>query len=409
MSSEPTPGKVPHEHATRVHEVLEPALAHDATGIQHSEEAFEPTESYESPKRTPPAAEEDLEAFPSSSPVPPEHVDNHPVHSNVNQEIEADADFLNDRDEGYAASVNFSTASTSLSSSIYHYEYANGRRYNGFRSGAYPLPNDEEEQDRLDLLHHIFRLMLDGALFSAPIGPNPQRVLDIGTGTGIWTIDFADEFPSAEVIGTDISPIQPAWVPPNVKFYIDDVENEWIYKPHEDFDYIHCRGMGGSIRDWDKLCSQAFEHLKPGGWLEFQEPVAWMTSDDDSKDRCHSVNQWQTLCNEAARQFGKEIDQAHTFQQRMADAGFVDVEEKVVKVPIGPWPKDPQKKEIGRYQLLHVISGVETYTSGFIGKILGWDEMECKIMVAKTLQELRSKGSHMYVRFYFVCGRRPES
>jgi hypothetical protein len=27
-------------------------------------------------------------------------------------------------------------------------------------------------------------------LFLAPIKPNPQNVLDIGTGTGIWFIDF---------------------------------------------------------------------------------------------------------------------------------------------------------------------------------------------------------------------------
>jgi len=29
--------------------------------------------------------------------------------------------------------------------------------------------------------------------------------------------DFADEFPDVEVTGTDISPIQPVWVPPKVK------------------------------------------------------------------------------------------------------------------------------------------------------------------------------------------------
>lgn len=33
-------------------------------------------------------------------------------------------------------------------------------------------------------------------------------VIDIGTGTGIWAIDFADEHPESEVIGTDLSPIQ---------------------------------------------------------------------------------------------------------------------------------------------------------------------------------------------------------
>lgn len=29
--------------------------------------------------------------------------------------------------------------------------------------------------------------------------------------------DFADEFPNTRVIGTDISPIQPSWVPPNLE------------------------------------------------------------------------------------------------------------------------------------------------------------------------------------------------
>ena len=52
-------------------------------------------------------------------------------------------------------------------------------------------------------------LILDNKLYLAPIEKNIQKALDIGTGTGIWAIDFADEHPSATVIGTDISPIQP--------------------------------------------------------------------------------------------------------------------------------------------------------------------------------------------------------
>ena len=29
--------------------------------------------------------------------------------------------------------------------------------------------------------------------------------------------DFADEYPNCEVVGTDLSPIQPTWIPPNLK------------------------------------------------------------------------------------------------------------------------------------------------------------------------------------------------
>lgn len=225
-----------------------------------------------------------------------------------------------------------STASTSLASSILHYEYSNGRRYHGYRSGAYVLPNDDEEQDRLDLLHHIFLLCLGGKLFDAPVEGELRRVLDIGTGTGIWSIDLGDEHPGCEVIGTDLSPIQPTWVPPNVKFYIDDAEAEWIYNPNERFDLIHGRGMSGAINDWDQLFRQCYEHLQPGGWVEFQEPEAWVQSDDGSMDRAANIMQWQTLCNQAAAQFGKEIRVAHTLKERMEKAGFVDVHQKTIKV-----------------------------------------------------------------------------
>lgn len=255
-----------------------------------------------------------------------------PADQAANQEVtnlEADTATPSDSDADSAFDGE-SSASTSLASSILNYEYSNGRRYHGFRSGAYLLPNDEDEQDRLDLLHHIFLMLLDGKLKASP--GEPARVLDIGTGTGIWALDFGDEFPGAEVLGTDLSPIQPSWVPPNVKFYIDDAESEWIYSPHERFDLIHARGLSGAINDWERLCRQCYDNMHPGGWLEFQEPMAWVESDDGTLDRAPNLKHWQQLCNDAAAKFGKIIKVGHTLKERLLAAGFVDVHEKIVKV-----------------------------------------------------------------------------
>lgn len=53
-------------------------------------------------------------------------------------------------------------------------------------------------------------------LFYAPLD-EPTCVLDVGTGTGLWALDMADAYPPTTVYGTDLSPVQPSFVPPNLR------------------------------------------------------------------------------------------------------------------------------------------------------------------------------------------------
>lgn len=92
---------------------------------------------------------------------------------------------LGDTSDSALGSESGSTRSASITSSIAGYKYENGRRYHAYREGAYYLPNDEAEQARLDLVHHIWRLAQDGALLAGKL-PKQKivRALDFGTGTG---------------------------------------------------------------------------------------------------------------------------------------------------------------------------------------------------------------------------------
>jgi hypothetical protein len=67
-------------------------------------------------------------------------------------------------------------------------------------------------------------------------------------------------FPNADVVGTDLSAIQPLWLPPNLRFEIDDAEADWTWK-RDSFDYIHNRNFVCAIRDWPKLIKQSFEYV----------------------------------------------------------------------------------------------------------------------------------------------------
>lgn len=47
----------------------------------------------------------------------------------------------------------------------------------------------QTELSRLDRQHLMWKTVLDGQLIKAPIA-KPKRVLDLGTGTGVWAVDF---------------------------------------------------------------------------------------------------------------------------------------------------------------------------------------------------------------------------
>ena len=50
----------------------------------------------------------------------------------------------------------------------------------------------QQENDRLDIMHHMMTIRLGNRLHLAPIGKNLHRVLDLGTGTGIWAIEMGE-------------------------------------------------------------------------------------------------------------------------------------------------------------------------------------------------------------------------
>jgi len=185
-------------------------------------------------------------------------------------EPDSDHSSAEDDDKDSALGSYASTHSVSLATSIYAYREEHGRRYHAEHGRAqYYLPNDEMELDRLDLQHHLFRMTLDGSLHRAPLAKDIHNVLDVGTGTGLWPIEFAAEYPSAKVIGTDLSPVQPKFVPLNCRFYIENAEDDWTFE--EKFDFIHGRMLVVGIKNWARFFDQSFRHLKPGGWIELQD------------------------------------------------------------------------------------------------------------------------------------------
>ncbi|KAF5229090.1 hypothetical protein FAUST_10642 [Fusarium austroamericanum] len=315
---------------------------------------------------------------------------------------------VNDADSAVGADIASSTES--ISSSILHYRTINGRTYHSERGNAqYWSPNDEHHNASMDIVHHLLCLSLDGKLHLAPLKDDIQTVLDVGTGTGTWAIDFADEYPNAEVIGTDISPIQPDWIPPNLKFEIEDCTQEWTFQP-DFFDFVHMRYLYGSISDWPALFKEAYRACRPGGWVESHEASPRMESDDGSVTEGSAMNEWGKFFIEGGRKLNRtfEIIDKDLQIQGMKEAGFVDVKVWDYKAPIGGWAKDDRCREVGQFGQAALEQDYEGYVMYMANVALGWSREDVVLYCAQLRKEVRSGKFHPFYRQRVVYGRKPE-
>jgi len=314
-----------------------------------------------------------------------------------------------DQDSALGEEEDDTLSTASLASSIWDFRQENGRTYNGFGDRAYVLPNDDQELDRLDLQHHLLMMTFgpDLSVCGAEKKAGVHRVLDVGTGTGIWSIDYGDAHPETIVTGIDVSPVQPSFVPPNVNFEVADVEHPWSFTYK--FDFIFSRMMTGAVSDWRRFIQQCYDNLNPGGFLEVQDISFRLRSNDGSLPKDSALARWAADMLEASVQLQAPLDSIDSVQSLMTEAGFVDTQKKGYCWPINSWPADPRLKRIGTWTYHDFTSSLTGISVALFTRGLGWSTEELEVFLVDVRKDMKRTAYHALWPMYAVYGKKPES
>ncbi|KPI35027.1 uncharacterized protein AB675_11958 [Cyphellophora attinorum] len=304
--------------------------------------------------------------------------------------------------------------SASLAATVLNYKYEDGGRYQSYNDGNLLLldPNATSSEtattpERLDILHHIFKVLTGGDLWRAPIsGPNarlPKRVLDLSpSSSGIWAMEAADALPGATVIAqsSDSTAASPKFKPSNCTFRTgNDLGTE-------KFDFIHARALSSTTNmSFPTLLRHIYDNLNPGGWVELQDyaPNTFL-SDDDTLRLVPALVAWQRELAEAGTPMRGIADE---YKRLLSEVGFVDVQEDRYKAPIGTWARGKTNKELGLSLLAHNLDAVEPLTTQVYTRHLGYSLQQTQRIVDGLKRDLVNSDAHIYVPFVFVYGRKP--
>jgi ubiquinone/menaquinone biosynthesis C-methylase UbiE len=196
----------------------------------------------------------------------------------------------------------------------------------------YLLPKDQQEDQRLHFqhyaLHHAF-----GNHYLAPLSPETRTILDVGTGTGIWAIDMAQQFPHAQIIGVDIAFTSLPHTLPNTCLFAQADVLQGLPFPTHQFDFTHQRLLVLAIPAprWPSVVRELVRVTRPQGWVELLEAGTTVQNAGPATERLLS---WVREISQAQ---GIELAMVTHLADFLTQAGCQEVEAQDIPVPLGSW------------------------------------------------------------------------
>jgi hypothetical protein len=171
------------------------------------------------------------------------------------------------------------------------------------------------------------------------------------------------------------------------------MEQDWAFKFK--FDFIHARMVFSCFKNPAKVIKSAFDFLDTDGFLELQDAIMPIKSDDGSLHGTH-LERWIKLCMKFAKEKGADWTCASQYKNYLHDAGFVNIQEVHYKWPIGYWSTDEELKEIGTWSKMNLDEALEAISMNLLTSC-GMTSQEVELLLLDVRKDMKRKDIHAYI------------
>jgi hypothetical protein len=128
--------------------------------------------------------------------------------------------------------------------------------------------------------------------------------------------------------------------------------------------------------------------------------------DDGTMPDDDPVKTMYDIAIRAFEKFNMDTLMAAKLEPMLRDAGFVNIQCIVKKVPIGVWAKDKTLRLVGLYQRMAVLD-ILPAIGGRPFAALGMSAAEIEVTLAMARKALHDDSVHRYFNYYFWFAQKP--
>ncbi|KIV90154.1 hypothetical protein, variant 4 [Exophiala mesophila] len=209
----------------------------------------------------------------------------------------------------------------------------------------YLAPIDLDEETRLRDQHEMLKMIYqdwNNSLYPRVVG-DPEKILELGFGSGEWAFELAEYDPDCTVLGVDICSLMAVDQLDNMDYQIANLNEPFEFDEPGSFDLVHSRFVASGIAAtrWPNFVRDIHRMLQPRGWAVLTEWDVVFRS-DHSIERLGALQEWtrlyhQSIARSSRPQGRKSMRVAQDCETWMRMAGFVNVTTDIRDVPTCAW------------------------------------------------------------------------